>query len=66
MKLETAHIILIGTAVAFFLFYAIFEISRWWSGLGGVALVRAGAGVAAAALFALYLRAFLKSIDRGR
>ena len=66
MKLDTAHIIMIGTAIAFFLIYALFEASHWWSGLGTGALLRSGAGVLAAGVFAVYLRSFVKSLDRGR
>ena len=62
MRIETAHKILIGSAIAFFLLYACYETSRWWAGEGSFALLRALAGLLAASFFALYLRSFLKSL----
>ena len=59
MKLETAHKILIGTAIGFSLIYALFETVRWSNGGGVSALARAGGGLAAALMFAAYLRSFL-------
>jgi len=64
MKIETAHKILIGSGIAFFLVYAVFEVGRWWKGEPPLALVRAACGVIAAALFALYLRSFVKGLTR--
>ena len=64
MRIETAHKILIGSAIAFFLFYALFETSRWWKGGEIVSLAMAGAGAAAAAVFALYQRWYVKSLGR--
>jgi len=64
MRIETAHKILIGSAIAFFLFYALFETSRWWKGGEIVSLAMACAGAAAAAVFALYLRWYVKSLGR--
>jgi len=60
MKIETAHRILIGTAIAFFTVYAFFELARWRSGGGGGALGRAAGGLAAAAVFAAYLRSYVR------
>lgn len=65
MKIETAHKILIATAIAFFILYAVLESARWWNGGGVFAIGRAVCGVAAAAVFAVYLRSFLKSLKRG-
>ena len=61
MRIETAHRILIGTAIAFFTVYAFFELARWRSGGGGGgALGRAAGGLAAAAVFAAYLRSYVR------
>ena len=65
MKIETAHKILIGSAIVFFLVYAAFETSRWWKGEGGLALVRAAAAAIASLLFALYLGSFQRSLKQG-
>lgn len=65
MKIETAHTILIVSAIAFFAFYGVFESARWWKGGGLFALGRAVCGFAAAAVFAVYLRSFLKSLEAG-
>jgi hypothetical protein len=56
MSLITAHRILIGTAIGFFLFYAAFELRGYLNNGEGGALLRGGASLAAAAGWALYLR----------
>ena len=62
MRIETAHKILIVSAIAFFLLYGWYETTRWWDGEGSFALLRALAGLFAASFFALYLRSFLKTL----
>jgi hypothetical protein len=64
MRIETAHRILIGTGIAFFMVYALFEVARWRGGGGGIALGRAAGGLAAAAGFAVYLRSYVRSLKR--
>lgn len=54
MRLMTAHRILIGTALAFFLGYAVWELARGGGG-GGAVLRAALAGIGAASL-GFYLR----------
>jgi hypothetical protein len=59
MRLITAHKILIGTTIAFFLFFAGFEAHAYGAG-GSVANLAAGvAGLAVAVGFAVYLRAVI-------
>ena len=59
MRLITAHKILIGSAIAFFIFFAGFEARAYAAG-GTVANLAAGvAGLAAAVGFAVYLRALI-------
>ena len=60
MTITTAHKILIGSAIAFFAFFTVLEIVRFFS-MGGVALLLMGgvSGLAAVGL-ALYLRAFIR------
>ena len=60
MKIETAHKILIGLAIGLFVLYAAFELVRWRGGGGPAAVGRAAGGVAAAFIFAVYLRSFVK------
>jgi hypothetical protein len=56
MRLITAHKILIGSAVAFFAFFAAFEL-RTYAGTGGLTdLVSGIFGLAVAVGFAVYLR----------
>ena len=62
MRIETAHKTLIGTAVAFFLFFAALEGVRFVkSEESGAALMAAG-GLLAAILFALYLRGYVRGL----
>ncbi len=59
MRLITAHKILIGSAIAFFVFFAGFEVRAYAAG-GTLANAAAGAaGLAAAVGFAVYLRALI-------
>jgi hypothetical protein len=65
MTIETAHKVLIGTALVFFVLYAFFEASRWQAGGGGAALARGAAGgLAAAGIFAVYLRSYVRGLRR--
>ena len=64
MRLETAHKILIGAAIAFFMLLAAFGI-RQWARSGEVgSLLLAGGSVAVAGALGLYLRSFTRA-DRG-
>jgi hypothetical protein len=56
MSLITVHKILISTAIAFFLFYGLWELDGARSGGGAGAVVRGVMALAAAVGFALYLR----------
>ncbi len=60
MTITTAHKILIGSAIAFFAFFAILEITKYFS-QGGLALLVMGAlsGIVAVVL-SFYLRAFIR------
>ena len=60
MTLLTAHKILIGSAIALFIGYALYELRRY---LGGDALasLRALASAVGAAGFAIYLRSVVRS-----
>lgn len=60
MTLLTAHKILIGSAIALFVFYAGFELRRYFGG-DGAAAWRALASAAGAGGFALYLRLVFRS-----
>lgn len=55
MTLMTAHRILIGTAIVFFLVYAVWEVFHARAA-GPWALVRAGASLLVSVGFALYFR----------
>jgi hypothetical protein len=57
MRLITAHKILIGSAAAFFVFFAVVELRSYQQGGGLGDLLSAAFGLAVAAAFALYLRA---------
>jgi hypothetical protein len=64
MKIETAHKILIGAAVAFFAFFAVLEGARFArSGNTDAGLMAAG-GLLASAGFAVYLRGYVRSLRR--
>jgi hypothetical protein len=56
MKLITAHRILIGAAIAFFLFFAVFEIKQYMRAPGAVPLVEAAVSIAVAIGLLLYYR----------
>jgi len=59
MRLITAHKILIGSAIAFFVFFAGFEVRTYAAG-GTLANVAAAVfGLAAAVGFSVYLRALI-------
>ena len=62
MKIETAHKILIGSAVVFFAFFGCLESVRFLRAREAPAGLMAAGGFAAAALFALYLRAYLRRL----
>lgn len=56
MRLITAHKILIGSAVAFFAFFALFELRAYAAGGGATDLGSGIFGLAVAVGFAVYLR----------
>ena len=56
MRLITAHRILIGAAIAFFAFFAVFELKQYTRGLGTAALVEAVVSIAVAIGLVLYYR----------
>ncbi|MGH7859694.1 MAG: hypothetical protein ACREQY_20395 [Candidatus Binatia bacterium] len=60
MTLLTAHKILIGSAIALFVFYAGFELRRWLEG-DGAAWIRTLASAGGAVGFGIYLRAVFRS-----
>ena len=62
MSIRTAHRILITTAIALFLFYAIWEIRDYPNPGGMGALIRGIISGVAAFGLGLYLRYFLKSL----
>jgi hypothetical protein len=62
VRLETAHKILIGAAVAFFAFFGGLQGARFLKSHEGSAGLMAAGGFAAAALFAVYLRAYVRRL----
>jgi hypothetical protein len=56
VRLITAHRILIGAGIAFFAFYALFQLRRFLAGDGGPALVQVAVAVAVAVGLAVYYR----------
>jgi hypothetical protein len=56
MRLITAHRILIGTAIAMFVAYALFELREFSRSGEGLAILRGLASLAAAGGFTVYLR----------
>lgn len=66
MKIETAHKILIGSAVVFFAFFGCLEGVRFLKMREAPAGLMAAGGFAAAALFAIYLRAYVRRLRTGR
>ena len=63
VSLITAHRILIGSAIAFFAFYGLWELRNFSGGAGAGAIARAAIAFAVAAGFGLYLRT-VKPRDR--
>lgn|GEM_PF-2196301 len=69
MTILTAHKILIASAVALFLGYAVWELLRYPDPGGPAALVRSGLSAAAAIGLGIYLRAVFRRggwLHRGR
>ena len=64
MRLITAHRILIAVAMAFFLFYAVFQGRRYASLADAAALAQAVASVAVVILLARYYRGLAKRWNR--
>ena len=56
MRLITAHRILIGAAIAFFLLYSLLQVRRYFVGDGASALVQAAVAGAVAGGLAAYYR----------
>lgn len=56
MRLITAHRILIGAAIAFFLFYGLFQLRRAWGPGGTPSLVQALVSAAVLVGLVLYYR----------
>lgn len=63
MSVPTAHKILIGTAIAFFAFFALWEFREYLRSGDGLALLSGGAAAAGAIAFAAYLRRFVRSLE---
>ena len=64
MRLITAHRILIVAAIAFFLFYAIFQLRLYWRTGTTVALVQAVVALAIAVGFRIYYRSLTRWFGR--
>ncbi len=64
MSVATAHKILIATAIGFFLFYALWELARFGRTGAGEALGVSGVATLAAVGLAIYLRRFIRSLER--
>ncbi len=62
MTLLTAHRILIGTAVAFFVFYGAWEIRTGRAGVSG-GLLRGAVALLAALALLIYFRTLVRSSD---
>ena len=56
MRLITAHRILIGAGIAFFLFYAVLQLRRWLGAGDAASLLQALVSAAAAIGFVAYYR----------
>jgi len=56
VRLITAHRILIGAAIAFFLFYSAFQVRHYFIGDGAAALVQAAVAAAVAGGLTAYYR----------
>jgi hypothetical protein len=62
VRIETAHKILIGSAVVFFAFFAGLEGTRFVRAGETAAGLLAAGGFAAAVIFAIYLRAYVRRL----
>ena len=62
MSVITAHKLLIGVAIVFFLFYAVWEVRNYPEPGGVLALLRGIIALVAACGLGIYLRYFLKSM----
>ena len=62
MSVPTAHKILIGTAIAFFGFFALWELRDFAASGDRDALAWSGAAAAGALAFSAYLRRFVRSL----
>ena len=65
MRIETAHKILIASAVAFFAFFGCLEGMRFLKAREPSAGLMAAGGFAASAVFAVYLRGYLRRLRAG-
>lgn len=65
MSLITAHRILIGTAVVFFLFFGLWELNGFRADGGAAALAQGLLSMAVAAGFAVYFRTIRERYRRG-
>ena len=63
MSVPTAHKILIGTAIAFFAFFALWELREYTASGDRDALVWSVAAAAGALAFASYLRRYVRTLD---
>jgi len=64
VRLITAHRILIGAGIAFFLFYAVLQLRRWLAAGDAVSLVQALVSAAVAIGFVAYYRTLKHRWDR--
>ena len=64
MSVPTAHKILIATAIGFFLIYALWELADYTQSGENLALAWSVAATLAAVGLALYLRRFIRSLER--
>ena len=64
MSVATAHKILISTAIAFFLLYALWQLAEYRRSGDGIALAWSVAATGAAIGLAAYLRRFIRSLER--
>ncbi len=62
MRLITAHKILIGTSIAFFIFFSGWELTNYLSAGTGWALVRSVLYLGVAAGFAVYFRSLKNKV----
>jgi hypothetical protein len=65
MSLITAHRILIGTAVVFFVFFGVWQLAGFRASGEGAALVQGLVSLAVAAGFAAYFRTIRERYGRG-